>query len=190
MANLIQTFQEWMSLAQDNMLAGGENQLLHDHLATCTECQMQWQTMTLISRMFRAAPMAVPVTGFVARFQARLAYREEQRRRMWVALLLGTGVIALTILALPTMAYLLGLTGQLILPYWLLNYIGSAWTWMYSVLSSLSNAIWLLVRSWALTSQGTACATWSMVIAAALMLCMPWIMRQMLSRSHKAGRSK
>ena len=92
---------EWMSLAQDSMLSSMQTRLLHTHVAACPECRTIVEAMTSVSRLFHSASLVEPAPGFVDRFEARLVYHEEQRRRAMIWFLLGIGVVALTLLALP-----------------------------------------------------------------------------------------
>ena len=137
---------EWMSLAQDSMLNRTQVHLLHTHIAACPPCKTMWEAMTMVSQMFHQAPMAEPAQGFVERFEARLAYRAEQRRRVMIWMLLGIGVIALTLLALPSLIGALSFTGYLVLPYQIIVYIQRVLDWAYIVLTALMDAIWMLIR--------------------------------------------
>lgn len=180
-----ETFQEWMSLAQDGQLGSVESRRLHEHLMTCTECKAQWNAMMALSQMFHAAPMVGPQPGFMLRLQARMAYREEQRRRALVVVLLAVGVVALLILALPSILSVVGLTGRLLLPYWIVVYIQSALNWLYMILGSLSDAAWLLLRNFAASSGGTACLVSMVAAAAFIILWVPLMMRRMVTRTSK-----
>jgi hypothetical protein len=120
--------------------------LLHTHIDGCASCKSLWEEMTAISRMFRAAPMVEPHTGFVQRFEIRLAYHEEQRRRAMIWLMLGIGAIALTLLALPSLWSVLSVTGQLVLPYQAITYIQGLLTWTAIVVSALVEAAGVLIR--------------------------------------------
>jgi hypothetical protein len=102
--------------------------------------------MTSISHMFHSASMLEPAPGFVGRFEARLAYREEQRRRAMVWLLLGIGVVALALLALPSLIGVLRFTGYLVLPYETIVYIQNLLNWVYIVLDAFFESAWVLVR--------------------------------------------
>lgn len=139
-------YTEWMSMAQDGLLNRTQTHLLHTHIAVCPPCMTTWKSMTLVSQMFRASPMIGPAPGFVKRFEARLAYRQEQRRRAMVWLLLGIGVIALSFLALPSLLGALSLTGRLILPYQVIVYLQGLLSWLYALISALFDSIGILIR--------------------------------------------
>jgi hypothetical protein len=150
-------YGEWMSLAQDGMLSGTQTRLLHVHLGTCPPCQTEWEAMTLVSQMFRAAPMVAPSPGFVERFEAKLALHQEQRRRGMIWLLLGMGAFALLALMLPSLIGVLCFTGQLILPYQAIAYIQGVLNWISMASIALANALWVLVRYGATKPAGLAC---------------------------------
>jgi len=154
---MCEQYGEWMSMAQDGMLNGTQTRLLHTHLASCPLCQTEWEAMTLVSQMFRAAPMAAPAPGFVERFQARLAYREEQQRRGMVWLLLGIGAFALLALTLPSLIGVLCFTGRLILPYQVIAYVQGILNWVSMVSVALADTLWVLIRYAATRPVGMAC---------------------------------
>lgn len=160
---------EWMSLAQDGMLNSTQSHLLHAHLASCAPCRAQWEAMAAVSRLFHAAPMVSPGPGFVTRFEARLAYRKEQRRQGMVWLLLGIGVIALGILALPSLIPVLSLTGRMVLPYGVIAYLQGLFDWAYIVFSALMDAAAVLIRHFVTTPAGIACIC-SAVVAGLLLV--------------------
>ncbi|MBN1935360.1 MAG: zf-HC2 domain-containing protein [Anaerolineae bacterium] len=180
-----ETIQEWMSLAQDGQLGSAESHRMHEHLMTCPACKAQWNAIMALSQVFHAAPMVGPQPGFMLRLQARMAYREEQRRRAMVAVLLAIGVIALLILALPSILSVVGLTGQLLLPRWIVVYVQGTLGWLYMILSSLSDAAWLLLRYFAASSGGTACLVSIVAAAACMILWVPLMMRRMATHTAK-----
>jgi len=139
-------YVEWMSLAQDGMLGTTQSRLLHAHMDECAACRETWNAMTAVSRLFRAAPTLAPGAGFVQRFQDRLAYRQESRRRAFVWMLLGIGAIALGLLALPSIAQVLELTGWFVLPYPVIVYLQVVLDWLALVVSSLASAAGILIR--------------------------------------------
>lgn len=178
-----ETIREWMSLAQDNQLGSVESRRIHEHMMTCPECRAYWNALMNLSHMFHAAPMIGPQPGFMLRLQARMAYREEQRRRAAIMLLLAVGVIALGILALPSVLSLIGLTGQIVLPHWMFTYIQSAWNWLCIAISSLADAAWLLLRYFAASSGNMTCLILAVVAAALVILWIPLMMRRMVTRA-------
>jgi hypothetical protein len=149
-------YGEWMSLAQDGLLSSTQTRLLHAHLASCTSCQTEWEAMTFVSQMFRSTPMVSPSSGFVERFQTRLAYREEQRRGLMIWLLLGMGAFALLALTLPSLIGVLCLTGRLILPYQVIAYIQGLLNWVSMASVALADALWVLIRYTATKPAGLA----------------------------------
>jgi hypothetical protein len=112
--------------------------------------------------------MAGPQPGFVTRFEARLAYRAEQRRRSFVWMVLGMGAVVLALLALPSLLGILRLTGQLILPYQIITYARDTMSWLYLVTDAFLEASWTLVRYACTGSSAGACLV--LAAAAALMI--------------------
>lgn len=164
-------YSEWMSLAQDGMLSGTQTHLLHTHIATCASCRKTWETMTALSQILRAAPMRAPAPGFVQRFEARLAYQQEQRRRAMVWLLLGVGVVALGLLALPSIWNALSLAGYLVLPYQVFSYLEGIANWFLITFEALADAAWVLVRYLCSSRALPACLA---LMAAAGLLLVVW----------------
>jgi hypothetical protein len=147
-------YSEWMSLAQDGMLSSTQTRLLRAHLAACLPCQTEWEAMTVVSQVFRSVPPVAPLPGFVERFQTRLAYREEQRRRVMIWLLLGIGAFTLLALTLPSLIGILCFTGRLILPYQAVVYIQRLLHWVTMASIALADALWVLIRYAATTPTG------------------------------------
>jgi anti-sigma factor RsiW len=171
-------YLEWMSMAQDGVLSSTQMRLLYAHLASCPECQTTWEAMTAVSQILHAAPMIAPAAGFVARVQARLAAHEEQRRQVIVGALLGVGVLSLSILALPSIAGLLSVTGRLVLPYTIFVYAQNLYYWTALVLGSLVSNTWVLVRHVAARPSVWTCIGF----AAAMVLCISIWLRIWLGR--------
>lgn len=161
-------YSEWMSLAQDGMLSSTQTHLLHTHVANCKPCRATWETMTTLSQMLRAAPLLGPVPGFVERFEARLAYRQEQHRRVMIWFLLGIGAVTLALLALPSILSALSLTGYLVLPYEVFTYLQGLVNWFLIALETLADAAWVLIRHVCRTPALPACL--ALVVAAGLLL--------------------
>ena len=61
--------------------------------------------------------------------------------------LLGIGVVALTLLALPSLISVLRLTGYLVLPYQTVAYIQHLLNWIYIVLDAFFGSAWVLCRT-------------------------------------------
>jgi hypothetical protein len=135
-----------MSLAQDGLLSSTQTRLLHGHMAVCPPCQTQWEAMTFVSQLLRAAPMIGPSAGFVARVQKRLEYRRERRRRTVTLLFLGLGAFVLLVLALPGVLGTLWLAGRTFLPYQIIAYGQGIVGWCSTALRVLGDSAWLLLR--------------------------------------------
>jgi hypothetical protein len=164
-------YTEWMSLALDGILGPTETRLLHSHIASCASCADTWQAMQQVSSMLRATPMAEPQPGFVRRFETRLDYRAEQRRRTLVWMLLGIGAIVLALLALPSLFGVLRLTGRLVLPYQIMAYARDVVNWLYLVADAFLEASWTMVR---FVCTGPTAGTCLLLVAAAAGLMVLW----------------
>lgn len=164
------SYTEWMSLALDGMLNSTEAHLLYSHIASCPACANTWQAMQQISSMLRAAPFAAPEPGFVERFEARLAYQAEQRRRTMIWMLLGIGAIALALLALPSVLDVLRLTGYLVFPYQVTAYATEVLDWLYLLASTLLEAVGTLARSVCSGANAATCVLLAAVPAALVVL--------------------
>lgn len=173
-----ESYTEWMSLALDGMLGPTETHLLHAHVASCPSCAATWKAIRQVSSMLRAAPMAEPQPGFVARFEARLAYQAERRRRTLVWVVLALGAIVLILLALPSVLGILRLTGRLVLPYQVIAYAEVTMNWLYLVSHALVEAFWTLVRSVCTGPSASAC----LLLAAAAALALVMWTRAVVSR--------
>ena len=86
-------FEEW--LLNDMPVTPEQQRELESHVRNCLYCAALAET----GRMLRTARMASPLTGFTARFQARLAERKiaERRRMRWGTILFAFGGLALLI---------------------------------------------------------------------------------------------
>ena len=89
-----QLYESW--LLDDERLTAGQERELRLHLQDCLECA----ALARSNRVLRAAPMSTPPTGFVLRFQERLAAeRKAQRLRsilgVVLILIVGMGVVFL-----------------------------------------------------------------------------------------------
>ena len=99
-------YHESMQAVLDGDLAGAglapaDRRALEAHLATCASCQADWAALSSVHRLFKAAPMAAPRSGFNDRFQARLAQRRSRPRALWGALALGLGAVAASAVVVP-----------------------------------------------------------------------------------------
>jgi predicted anti-sigma-YlaC factor YlaD len=78
-------------------LKGSDRLALEQHLQECKSCQRLASNWSAIESRFRKAPMVTPMAGFTTRFQARLV-KKRQRRREWVMIAAGLGVISILVL--------------------------------------------------------------------------------------------
>jgi len=83
-----------MSLALDGLVSAEEEAEMRSHVAHCASCAATWSAMQGIHQRVVAAPVAVPVAGFVARFELR-RLQQARRRRLWMG-----GLVALLSLTL------------------------------------------------------------------------------------------
>lgn len=87
-----QPFEEW--LLNDKNLTSTEKRELDLHLRTCTHCT----ALSATGLALRSANVVAPASGFVIRFQQRLAAQKiaERRRKLWGLMVLifgGTGLL-------------------------------------------------------------------------------------------------
>jgi hypothetical protein len=82
---------------------------------------------------------------------------------------MGVGVIALAMLALPSIAGMVWFTGQLILPYEVITYLEGLFKWAWIVLCALADAVWVLIR-YVATQPGALACIGSSTLAGALAL--------------------
>jgi len=83
-----------MSLALDGLVSGQEEAELHAHVADCPACASTWSLLQTVHERFVAAPVAVPVAGFTARFELR-RLQQSRRRRLWMGSLVAILSLAL-----------------------------------------------------------------------------------------------
>jgi anti-sigma factor RsiW len=96
-----------MSLGLDGLLDGSEHQRLEQHMAKCTACQMEWQSMQQISALFEGSPMIGPPLGFAVRIERKLAEREKEQRRAFGGVTLLTSSISLAGMTIATVVILI-----------------------------------------------------------------------------------
>lgn len=53
------TYQEWLNLDADGLLAGEERTLLNDHLASCAECRREREELAALEGLLRSSAVAV-----------------------------------------------------------------------------------------------------------------------------------
>jgi anti-sigma factor RsiW len=92
---------EMMSARLDGTLDRVEVAYVEDHLATCSACQLEWQRMQYLDRLFRSVPASQAPMGLRAQVMARIDRREQARRAIvgGLALVLGTATLASLLLA-------------------------------------------------------------------------------------------
>lgn len=78
-------------------LKGSDRLALEQHLQECKSCRRLASNWSAIESHFQKASMVAPMAGFSTRFQTRLA-KQRQRRREWVLIGAGLGVVAALVL--------------------------------------------------------------------------------------------
>ena len=86
---------EWMSLHLDGLLSQEQAQQLQTHVTRCQACSEQWATVSWLSSLLKAEPVATPAPGFAARVAVRLQRREARRRRVYSGLGVCIGSVGL-----------------------------------------------------------------------------------------------
>lgn len=94
---------DWlMSLALDDQLDDDERIHLEALTAEHEELAVAWRAWQWIDSEFNATPSVTPPSGFVQRFEARLAAQEQQRRQRVLLLSATLAVMALFIVFFST----------------------------------------------------------------------------------------
>jgi predicted anti-sigma-YlaC factor YlaD len=76
---------------------------LDDHLRGCSDCRARWRNLQLVDRLLRAAPMKLAPPDLHARVMVRVRHYQHRRGRAIIASAgLALGMVALTLLVLPT----------------------------------------------------------------------------------------
>jgi predicted anti-sigma-YlaC factor YlaD len=86
---------ELMSLQLDSLLKPGQVQELQGHLAQCQSCREQWETMSWLSSMLAAEPLATPAPDFASKVTARLEKRAARRQRLYSSIAVCVGSVGL-----------------------------------------------------------------------------------------------
>ncbi|MCS6825557.1 MAG: hypothetical protein NZ553_02990 [Caldilinea sp.] len=141
---LEQEFEWLMSLALDDRLDADERIRFETLLADREELAHAWRSWQWIDRHLAGTPAVAPASGFVQRFEARLAQQEQQRRQR--ALLLSA---VLTVIAL-TMVFLAIVVGGALILFTQGQWIGEQLRTLAFVYASL--------KLWASSTVETAAA--------------------------------
>lgn len=89
-----------MSTRLDGHINRTEMSCLRDHMASCSACQIEWQKMEALDRLFRSAPMWDAPPHLHVRVTSRIERREQARRAVvgGIALVIGVTTLALLVL--------------------------------------------------------------------------------------------
>jgi hypothetical protein len=167
------THQEAFSLmmeALDGILTPSGEEWLEQHLALCAECQIEWDALRFVDRLFAsAAPIPAPA-GFVRRVQARIEHPSWERSLgVLFALSLGS-LAALLLVAAPASVTLLGLWTAFSQPAQfadLLLWLGQ----LGRVSGSLLDALWTALRLFSFEAAGSPIVLgWALAAGAAVVL--------------------
>lgn len=94
-------YTDWMHLALEDALTGGQRAELDAHLADCAACAAAWDGLQRVDRLLAQAPLAAPRPGFTGRFNARLQQRRSRPKAVWGVIALGVSTLSLAALVLP-----------------------------------------------------------------------------------------
>jgi anti-sigma factor RsiW len=134
-------FENWILFNKE--LSRDQQQELHLHLKTCSNCQAVYQSIHQLDHLFRTAPVPSPAAGFSARWMDRIDKVERRRNQ----LILG---ITLAVISLATLI-LLSLVGWELrtavdfFPQMLLQLITQLAEWLIFI-NQLSNIVTPLLR--------------------------------------------
>lgn len=84
-----------MSLTLDGLLEGSDQQRLEQHIADCSCCRAEWETMQQVSALFEGATIAGPPLGFAVRVERRLAEETKKQRQLFGGLAVLTSSLSL-----------------------------------------------------------------------------------------------
>mgnify|MGYP006953619057 CR=1 FL=1 len=95
-----QPFNNW--IYQEESLSSLEEQELQVHMKTCPTCQGNEKSWSAVQTVLKNPAMTQAPPGFVNRWQANLAERrqKEQRRQVWLAVMIIGGIFLVTLAAL------------------------------------------------------------------------------------------
>ncbi len=88
----------------EDALPKAEMTELENHLAHCSICRAEHETLTQLDQLFIQAPMIAPPSDFVAKFETRLERRVHRRRTVigvsviGIILMLATGLLVWTLI--------------------------------------------------------------------------------------------
>jgi predicted anti-sigma-YlaC factor YlaD len=143
-----QVYRHWMSLKLDGLLDEDQERALQAHLAMCAACRAEWEALQFVSCLLNEQPTVPAPTGFVARFEGRLAAERAARRRgVLGAAALALGAFGLTALALSSLAGLIVGLWPLLLQPSLWESIGRWLAQLAEVCLAVGGAVALLLNS-------------------------------------------
>ncbi len=136
-----QPFETW--LLSDDPLDGRSREALQAHMLSCPRCGRLSAALQDIEGLLQSAPMHLPESGFVERFQARLADRQDflWRRQIWIFL-------AASLAATSFVGMLLGLRWLVFAPSLSELVAGSVYglSWFYTLIEAGREVLLTLLR--------------------------------------------
>ena len=168
-------FSLLMSLSLDALLDGAEEQRFQTYLVQYPVLARQWRDWQLLDRQFALTPAAEPQSGFVERFEVRLA-QQERRRLLWRNLLIGAFIIlvwgGMLVGGTALAAYVLLYQGG-----WLVDLIHTV-AYYGAALSQWLNATWTSLMALLETPQAIGFGVCYVLIAGGLLAVWVRFLRQ------------
>ncbi|MBI4772144.1 MAG: zf-HC2 domain-containing protein [Chloroflexi bacterium] len=107
-----QPYREWLIDARTGLMTPEQRARLEGHLAACAECRSVRQGVARLDQLFSRPPMVPAPSGFVARFEGRLAARQSRSRWFFGGMALSFGAAGALAAAALVLAPLLAQAGQ------------------------------------------------------------------------------
>lgn len=95
-------FREW--LLSEDRLSQEQQQAFQEHLKGCQSCQAAQSSWNEVHSLMRRTPLMLPSNGFGERWRAHLAahYEQRQRKKIGLAIIIGTLAVIILIAMLGT----------------------------------------------------------------------------------------
>lgn len=130
-------------LLSGEALTPDQTQQLNEHLQSCSECNQTKVALTEVKYLFHSAGQTSPAVGFTNRWQARLSYQQEARKRRnsWALFGVAAGMAFIILLFI-----LWGALGLFNSPVVILSSLVYLWTFSQVYVQDLAGIFRVLIR--------------------------------------------